>query len=126
MLWRHIKRWQRSFLFFSAHELEEARDNLTMVSLEMLKLGKEVVGHPSMFLTLVLVAKWDSVSRRDKLLMERKILRTNFHPRECSAYLPHPGYPALQCELSHCHLTGRVDVFVCPEPKTILRREELN
>lgn len=111
MLWRHIERWQRSVL---------------MVSLEMLKLGKEVVGHPCMFLTLVLVAKWDSVSRRDKLLMERKILRTNFLPRECSAYLPHPGYPALQCELSHCHLTGRVEIFVCPEPKTILWREELN
>ena len=57
MLWRHIERWQRSVLFFSAHELEEARDNLTMVSLEMLKLGKEVVGHPCMFLTLVLVGQ---------------------------------------------------------------------
>ena len=67
MMWRHIERWQRSFLF-RAHELEEAGHNLTVVGLEVLKLRQEVVGHPCMLLALVVVAKWDRVSRRDKLL----------------------------------------------------------
>ena len=67
MMWRHIERWEGSFLF-RAHELEEARHDLTVVGLEMLKLGKEVVGHPCVLLTLVLVTKWDGASRRDKLL----------------------------------------------------------
>ena len=66
-MWRHIERWEGSFLF-RAHELEEARHDLTVVGLEVLKFGKEVVGHPCVLLTLVLVTKWDGASRRDKLL----------------------------------------------------------
>ena len=67
VLWRHIERWEGAFLV-RAHELEEARHNLTVVGLEVLELRKEVVSHPCVLLTLVLVAKWDSVSRRDELL----------------------------------------------------------
>ena len=67
MMWRHIERRKGSFLF-RAHELEEAGHNLTVVGLEVLKLRQEVVGHPCMLLALVLVARWDRVSRRDKLL----------------------------------------------------------
>ena len=66
-MWRHIQWWQGSFLF-RAHEVEKACHNLTVVGLEVLKLRQEVVSHPCMLLTLVLVAKWDCVSRRDKLL----------------------------------------------------------
>ena len=39
-----------------------------MVGLVVLKLWQEVVSHPCMLLALVLVAKWDTVSGRDKLL----------------------------------------------------------
>ena len=71
-MWRHIERWEGSFLF-RAHELEEARHDLPVVGLEVLKLRKEVVGHPCVLLTLVLVAKRDCVAGRDKLLSEEDI-----------------------------------------------------
>ena len=114
-MWRHIERWEGSFLF-RAHELEEARHDLTVVGLEMLKLGKEVVGHPCVLLTLVLVTKWDGASRRDKLLTG-KVYSIQKWSRWWKVHLPHPGYPALQGELSHSHLAGRVEVLVRPEPK---------
>ena len=71
-MWRHIERWEESFLV-RAHELEEARHNLTVVGLEVLELRKEVVGHPCVLLTLVLVANWYGISRRDKFLMGKKM-----------------------------------------------------
>ena len=72
MMWRHIQRWQRSFLF-RAHEVEETGHDLTVVGLKVLKLRQEVVGHPCVLLTLVLVAKRDCVAGRDKLLSEEDI-----------------------------------------------------
>ena len=77
MMWRHIERWEGSFLF-RAHELEETRHDLPVVGLEILKLRKEVVGHPCVLLTLVLVAKWDGISRRDKFL--------TLHVQKCSKW----------------------------------------
>ena len=120
-MWRHIQWWQGPFLF-RAHEVEKACHNLTVVGLKVLKLRQEVVGHPCMLLTLVLVAKWDCVSRRDKLLTGKDRCILHYEQKEkahrLKAHLPNLGYPTLQGELSHSHLAGRVEVFVCPEPET--------
>ena len=81
MMWRHIERWQGSFLF-RAHELEETGHDLAVVGLEVLKLRQEVVGHPCMLLALVLVAKWDRVSRRDKLLTGKDRCRVHYEQKQ--------------------------------------------